>query len=474
MPTFLHISDLHRTAEPRLENDELLAAIGSDAARWTDEGIPRPDIIVVSGDLIQGAPVSAQDPDSTVAAQYAEVDLFLSALADELVEGSRSRVVIVPGNHDVHWGRSLRAMKPLEVCPERIATKALNPNSPLRWNWRDQTAYEIRDDALYHSRFEHFRRFRTEFYTGLEPNPMSQHAEDLVFMEFPALDVAVAGFASWHGLDCFCHVGEINIASLAAARQLIKGSTAPVVVGVWHHSIVGGPRSHDYMDESIVHKLIDFGFNLGLHGHQHRPGAAPFQLHLPNLTSMAVVGAGSLAVGDGELPMGERRQFNIVDVDTSQGIITTHVRAMSSGGVFTGSHRDDFGGNTFIRLSLPVLPSRPRVRRTVRQLDEALEAVRGEHYAEALKLADVLDAPHNQEQRRIRIEALANLGRTNELIALLDPPQGVDEAVRLVSLLLDAGRLDEATRCLDAASALVGRSMHQDLSAAILAKRMIS
>ena len=390
------------------------------------------------------------------------------------MEGNRSRVVIVPGNHDVHWSRSFSAMKPLKVCPKRIATTALEPTSRLRWNWRNQKAYEIGDGALYKSRFEHFRRFQAEFYASLEPNPMSQHADDLVFMEFPALDVAVAGFASWHGLDCLCHVGEINSASLAASRQLIAESRAAVVVAVWHHSIVGGPRSQDYMDERIVHKLIDFGFNLGLHGHQHRPGAAPSQLHLPNLTSMAVVGAGSLAVGNRELPMGERRQFNIVDVDISRNLITVYVRAMSSGGVFAGSHRDDFGGNTFVRLSLPVLPSRRGTPTTIRQLDAALEAVRVKHYAEALELADPLDATHEHEQRQIRIEALAGLGRRDELIALLDPPQDTGEAVRLVSLLLDAGRFDEATRRLDAASALVGRSTHQELSDVIAARRVIS
>ena len=70
-----------------------------------------------------------------------------------------------------------------------------------------------------------------------------------------------------------------------------------------------------------------------------------------------------------------------------------------------------------------------------------------------------------------RLQAWAG---TNELIALLDPPQGAGEAVRLVSLLLDAGRLEEATACLDAASALVGRSTHQELSAAIAARRVIS
>ena len=66
MPTLLHVSDLHRTSGPRLGNDELLAAIASDATRWSREGIPSPDLIVVSGDLIQGASSSAPDPDPDI------------------------------------------------------------------------------------------------------------------------------------------------------------------------------------------------------------------------------------------------------------------------------------------------------------------------------------------------------------------------------------------------------------------------
>ena len=55
MAVLLHISDLHRTSSPRLDNDQLFAALASDAARWDAEGIPWPDLVVVSGDLIQGA-----------------------------------------------------------------------------------------------------------------------------------------------------------------------------------------------------------------------------------------------------------------------------------------------------------------------------------------------------------------------------------------------------------------------------------
>ena len=123
-----------------MRNDELLAAISSDAERWRSDGIPRPDLIVVSGDLIQGVPAGAQSPDDEIEAQHAEAGDFLSGLATEFVDSDRSRVVIVPGNHDVDWSRASKAMKPLPDCPKGIAVEALRADSGVRWNWLDQRA----------------------------------------------------------------------------------------------------------------------------------------------------------------------------------------------------------------------------------------------------------------------------------------------------------------------------------------------
>ena len=185
MPTLLHISDLHRTSGPRFGNDDLFAAIASDATRWNREGIPNPDLIVVSGDLIQGASVTAPDPDSEIAAQYSEACGFLRQLAAEFVDSDLSRVVIVPGNHDVHRRRARNAMRPLVTCPNGIASKAIQATSSLRWNWDDQTAYEIFDRDLYESRLDHFRRFRESFYRDLDPTPLTILAKDRTFIPIP-------------------------------------------------------------------------------------------------------------------------------------------------------------------------------------------------------------------------------------------------------------------------------------------------
>ena len=474
MPTILHISDLHRTSDPRLKNDEVLAAIFSDATRWQGEGIPWPDLIVLSGDVIQGVPANFQEPDLAIAAQYAEATDFLEKLAVKFVDGDRSRIIIVPGNHDVDWSCARRAMKPLEPCPSDIAQAALRVDSNVRWNWREQKAYRIDDCNIYKSRFDHFRQFQADFYAGMDPNPLSHGDKDLVFFEDLSLGLVVVGFASWCGNDCFCAVGEIAPESVIQSQELVADSMAQVAVAVWHHSIVGGPRAQDYMDVRVIHRLIDIGFSVGLHGHQHYPGAAPFELRLPSLASMVVVAGGSIAVGDSELPMGEQRQFNVVNIDPNSGFITIHVRAMSHAGVFTGSHRNDFGGNTFIRLDLPLSPSRPRKDTAIRRLDDAMTAVSEGQYEEALDLIAGEDSSNYGTIRLISIKALEGLGRREELIELLAPPQNVDETFRVIKLLGDLGRYDEASSRLESARKLVGQPLYDELTELIAARRMIS
>ena len=286
---------------------------------------------------------------------------------------------------------------------------------------------------------------------------------------------AVAGFASWYGNDCFCHAGDIDSSALASSQKLLARSSAPVAVAVWHHSLLGGPRAHDYMDQRVTHKLIDFGFTVGLHGHQHYPDAAPYVLRLPHLTSMVVASAGSLAVGDDQLPAGERRQFNIVVIDPDEETLTVHVRAMSSGGVFSGMPRADFGGNTFIKLSLPPSPERPQAPTVAQLLDDAMTAARSGQFERALELLRRLpDSIPSRTKRQVEIEALHGLGRHDELLEILSSPETPDEAIMAVSMLLEADRFGDAEAQLEVGAPLLDPATLKDLTAAIAARRMLN
>ena len=253
---------------------------------------------------------------------------------------------------------------------------------------------------------------------------------------------------------------------------MLEGSQAPIAVAVWHHGVSGGPRATDYMDERIIHKLIDLGFTVGLHGHHHYPAAAPFEIRLPNRTAMAIVSAGSLAVGDRELPMGENRQFNIVVIDPDGKRVTVHARAMSHAGVFGKSYRNDFGGQSFIELDLPISPARPKAPTDTQLVDDAMTAIATRRFDEALALLPKISCSREREKRLVRIEALDGLGRHNDLIELLDPPHNADEVAKAVALLLNAKRPKDARALLENASGIIDRGLYQGLVAAIAAREV--
>ncbi len=85
-------------------------------------------LIVVSGDLIQGAGPGSTDPEAEIAAQYVEADDFLRRLAVEFVDGDLNRVVLVPGNHDVSWSRARSAMAPASSVPTESAARHSSPS----------------------------------------------------------------------------------------------------------------------------------------------------------------------------------------------------------------------------------------------------------------------------------------------------------------------------------------------------------
>lgn len=57
---------------------------------------------------------------SALMAQYDEAADFLAKLTDEFLDGDRSRLVIVPGNHDVDWNKARAGMQTVEIEHEDV------------------------------------------------------------------------------------------------------------------------------------------------------------------------------------------------------------------------------------------------------------------------------------------------------------------------------------------------------------------
>jgi 3',5'-cyclic AMP phosphodiesterase CpdA len=98
--SMLHISDLHRDPDNPIRNDVLLDSLENDRRHYSAEETPRirsPDMIIVSGDIIQGIRPDAPDPEKRLREQYQEALDFLAQLTDRFVGGDRNRVIVVPG-----------------------------------------------------------------------------------------------------------------------------------------------------------------------------------------------------------------------------------------------------------------------------------------------------------------------------------------------------------------------------------------
>ena len=138
--------------------------------------------------------------------------------------------------------------------------------------------------------------------------------------------------------------------------DLRQGWEYDLRIAVWHHNIAGPPSADDYLNVEQVHTLIDYGFRLGLHGHQHRSELVVHELGIPEYGSLAVLSAGSLAAGQAELPRGVNRQYNLVELREDLTGARLHVREIEVG-AFGPRRLNTFGGRSYSNITWQQPPS---------------------------------------------------------------------------------------------------------------------
>lgn len=348
MFSILHISDLHRTPNARISNEELLSALLRDRDSYIrgDEPIRSPDAIVVSGDIVQGVPLKASNGQATLQAQYEEAESFLRRLAVELVEGDHSRVIIVPGNHDIDWQLAKKAMQLVEVgdLPANVLGALQEPNSLYRFSWATREVFRIFDAELYGNRLGAFWKFFESFYSGVNGLLRVQAGSDANLYSLHGGRIGVAAFNSCHGNDCFAFHGSIP-AKVISQTHLDMRSLGPfeLSIAVWHHNLEGPPYRTDYMDIEIVRAMIARGFRVGMYGHQHRAQVSAQSLRLAASETMAILGTGALCAGGAELPSGSNRQYSIVEINDDLCSARVHVREVMASDMFGPASLPSFG-----------------------------------------------------------------------------------------------------------------------------------
>lgn len=317
--TIAHISDIHRSSDNPISNIALLDSLMRDMDTYMAEGIQKPDLLIVSGDLIQGDVNPA-----VIQQQYDEALIFLNDFVAKVFNGDKSKIILVPGNHDISWSESKNSMVKIEeteitdsdgAIRNSIFQQAMKTDSNVKWSWSDRSFYRITDQDMYDKRLSYFCGFYSSFYEGHREYSLDPNDQFDVF-DFPELGIMVIGFNSCFHNDHLNRAGSINPNCIAKLGLTLRGEGKQdrLIIAVWHHNTKGAPYDQDYMDDVFIKNLISNNVKIGFHGHQHRREILREVNNIIDDEMMLILSAGSLCAAYGEIPRGYEQQYNLVEL----------------------------------------------------------------------------------------------------------------------------------------------------------------
>lgn len=456
--SIMHISDTHRISGANITNAELKSSLISDCNKFNSDtiNIKRPDIIILSGDVIQGLTIGGGNYPADLEKQYKEAKKFALDMVDTFLEGDRSKFIMIPGNHDIDWNLAYSSMEKVNLKSNEVLKALLTQDSLNRWDWKKLELYKIKDLELYQRRLDYFSNFFQEFYEEFEIeynfSPEFQYALYKI-----SDDIIIAGFNSCHFNDCFNYSGNISREAISNCHMAIekKYPNAKLRIAVWHHDFHGPPLRTDYMNRGIIELLLDKGFRLGLHGHQHKSESRPFHQFLQDEETMVIVCAGSLTAGAKELPTGFNRQYNMLEIDASLDKVRVHIREMVTNGIFSKGRHMFMGGKSFVDLSWTqhkaseLLNLNKDGGQDLKVLEEIEKLIHLDRYKEALELIDDSSLNEKDYLRRLKATCLEGLSRWSDLVEHIGTPKNVDDISNLFKSNLNTKDFEAAERLLE-------------------------
>ena len=297
----LHLSDLHL-------GDDALAGIyrtqlETDLIRKLR--VKRLEYLVISGD------VAVRSTEEEYRPAFALVDGLVKRFGLDA-----SRVVVVPGNHDLNWALSEAAYP---FVPKRKLP------APLPEGWfipAGDAGALLRDDGLYRERFANFNaHFYRRVYTG-QDYPLD-YADQALFVERPEDRILFLGLNSCWQIDHhFRDRAGIHMPALARALDRLQEGTYDgwLKIAVWHHPVTG----KEMMNDEFMQLLAVHGFQVCLHGHIHE-AIEGFHKY-DDRRGVRIIGAGTFGAPAREQVTGIPLQYNLLTFDPETGEMTVQTR----------------------------------------------------------------------------------------------------------------------------------------------------
>ncbi|WP_439185765.1 metallophosphoesterase family protein [Carboxylicivirga taeanensis] len=439
--SILHISDTHRNQEGKVDNTALITSLIQDKENYTkNDKIKEPDLIIVSGDIIYGS--SKSDFDTAVKEineQYEEAEIFLNELVDIFLGGDKSKIIIIPGNHDVSFPHVQNSIKEIDISKTNdtsIYTKKLfSENSNVRWSWKNLKYYEIANHSTYKYRLEPFKIFYDRFYSGLQEFSIEPEKQYNIF-DCPSIGLTIVAYNSCFNNDLLNPTGSINPNCIAGSyRDIIEYTKkGRFIIGTWHHNVKGAPRESNYMDIRTLKNIMRNGITLGFHGHQHQLEKIDEFMDVSENEKITLISAGSLCAGPNHLPTGFNRQYNILEIEAETFRAKLHSRKMMENINFSLPiwEKDNISGceKGYMELQL----KKPEAPNIDLLLSEVIDLIGNKDYPEAIDLLKSL--PTIEEQTKsLLLECYIQTSNNPKVIETIGNPNTEKETIILLQTL---------------------------------------
>ena len=463
--TILHVSDLHRNEDGMVSNDQLISSLQLDADRYTSphfENLPKPSVIIISGDLIYGSGNS--DPkaaEEEVREQYVEAHELANQLTDEFLEGDKTRIVIVPGNHDMQWTVSKASMEKIDLAHitseelKKIKTDLKNPKTNIRWNWNDLSFYRITNEDLYNARLKLFAEFYEKFYESKRAYSLNPDQQYDIF-DIPSHNLAIAAYNSCFRNDHLNRSGLINAQCLSDSVRDLRSLKAKrrLLFATWHHNFSGLPSDDTYLDPRQIKSLSSYGYTVGFHGHQHLSDIVESYVQFDNSRKLISISAGTLCSARSHLPTGFKRQYNLLNINYNKKECFVYSREMHGNMddiPLWDKGRINESLNSSANLEIHFPESTPIFQATERQIDSLTMLLKGNKHDDFLNAVKTMPID-DPLVRSIIIEfddKTRGKYKSEICSIMLEPDLGkFDECILFIENHLEKSEKDEAERIL--------------------------
>lgn len=311
----LHLSDLH--FDESVFAEVCRTQLETDLCQ--ELGIRKLEYLVISGDIANRSTENEYD------VAYAMVDGLVKRFGLDA-----SRVVVVPGNHDLNWDLSEAAYP---FVPRR---KLLSPPSEGHYIPAGEAGALIRDNESYKDRFAHFNtHFFRRVYIGKDYP--SEYADQYLVVENPKDRILFLGLNSCWQLDHhFSQRAGIHMPALTKIFDLLNGGNYDgwLKIAVWHHPVTG----IEMMNDEFMQLLAVHHFQICLHGHIHE-AMEGFHKY-DDSRDVRIIGAGTFGAPAREQVTGIPLQYNLLCFDPRTGKMTVNTRKKEKqGGAWSADAR---------------------------------------------------------------------------------------------------------------------------------------